>query len=286
MYTGDGNLGISFHGVNIVLESRDGPSSTSIGAMEWGDVFHFDDGEDTTSVVSGFRVLSAHQHGNGGAVTCSSSSPLVRDCVFDNCFSELNGGAVHCHNSSAVFRNCSFIECQSDGLGGAIYAAANSTITVSNCLFNYNNTVGDESGIVHLDTSDATITRCTFAENGGSMIGAVSCAPTITNCVLSTKTTEIMYCGPLGDPHITHSVIWSFAPTGGDSLCGTHHDNIIADPLFCDDTSGDFTLCSNSPCLPDGNGWSEHVGSLGEGCGPCAPAVEPKGWGAIKALYR
>jgi hypothetical protein len=71
-------------------------------------------------------------------------------------------------------------------------------------------------------------------------------------------------------------------------------ENVFDDPLFCDplpcdgyfpSTEGDYSLQSNSPCLPENSPCGSRIGALGEGCSP-PDAVEPTTWGGIKALYR
>ena len=64
--------------------------------------------------------------------------------------------------------------------------------------------------------------------------------------------------------------------------------NISADPEFCHPLSGDFTLCSSSPCLPGNHPDGDDcglIGAFGEGCsGPSA--VEHVSWGEVKKLFR
>ena len=64
------------------------------------------------------------------------------------------------------------------------------------------------------------------------------------------------------------------------------YDCLYEDPLFCDIASNDYSLCTNSPCLPEGNPWGVTIGAHGEGCPSCNTPVESTSWGAIKALYR
>ena len=77
-----------------------------------------------------------------------------------------------------------------------------------------------------------------------------------------------------------------FGNAPGDSLCGQHDHNAFLDPLFCNVTTGDLTLASNSPCMPGqaGNPSDELVGALGSGC--TRSPVRMTSWGRIKCLYR
>ena len=63
--------------------------------------------------------------------------------------------------------------------------------------------------------------------------------------------------------------------------------NFSADPLFCDAAAGDFTLSSQSPCLPGNHPDGADcglIGAFGQGCGTVS--VQPSSWGAIKEMYR
>jgi hypothetical protein len=79
-----------------------------------------------------------------------------------------------------------------------------------------------------------------------------------------------------------------FGNAGGDWI-GSIADqlgqrgNISADPIFCKPTLGDFTLQSDSPCLPEHSGCGL-MGALGVGCG--ATSIDAMTWGKIKSLYR
>ena len=44
--------------------------------------------------------------------------------------------------------------------------------------------------------------------------------------------------------------------------------NMAEDPLFCDPENMDFSLQSNSPCLPENNECDVLIGAFGEGCVP------------------
>ena len=51
---------------------------------------------------------------------------------------------------------------------------------------------------------------------------------------------------------------------------------------------GDLTLCSDSPCLPNNNGWAVTMGGLGQGCGDCGTGLpgEEISWTTIRAVFR
>ena len=75
----------------------------------------------------------------------------------------------------------------------------------------------------------------------------------------------------------------SFRVEDGRIVC----DGPSAHLFYVGDVAGaDFTLCANSPCLPEYNGCNVLIGAYGEGCAECSSPVEDRSWGAIKAMYR
>jgi hypothetical protein len=78
---------------------------------------------------------------------------------------------------------------------------------------------------------------------------------------------------------VTFDYNCSYGNTGSDLLDGTHTNTIMEHPLFCDYGAGVFSLCADSPCLPDG------IGAQGQGCGNCWPTTESVTWSQVKALY-
>jgi hypothetical protein len=83
-----------------------------------------------------------------------------------------------------------------------------------------------------------------------------------------------------GDPgFITHN---DFA--GGVQLAAPSSDvfdNIEADPLFCNELAGDYTIHEDSPCVGAAHDGSA-IGAYSVGCGV---PVERASWGSIKAKY-
>jgi hypothetical protein len=117
---------------------------------------------------------------------------------------------------------------------------------------------------------DATVSHCTFAGNTGAQISCVDSSPAITNSIIAfsiNANATPVSCGGASEPTVEHCVI--FGNAGGDSLCGSHAQNLFTDPLFCDFEAGDLALHDDSPCLPGYNPWLEEIGALGAGdCGP------------------
>jgi hypothetical protein len=79
------------------------------------------------------------------------------------------------------------------------------------------------------------------------------------------------------------NVFWD-NPAGNFVFYTPQPTDVVADPLFCDPSTGDFTVREGSPCLPGGVPTCGEIGAWGMGCG--VVSVEPTSWGEIKSLYR
>ena len=183
-----------------------------------------------------------------------------------------DGGAVRCYDhSNPYFDGCSFLGNEAKWGGGLACNVACSPLMVG-CTFVGNNASTAGSALDSYDSSPPTLYRCILA--------------------LGTSGGAVFVDGYGSTPSFTCSDIYGNA--GGDwtgdiaAQLGVS-GNMSMDPLFCDPFGGDYSLCEDSPCLPDNHpsGSCDLVGAFGMGCGPCGDvSVESMSWGAIKSLYR
>ena len=194
-YTGGGNKNIDFLGKAITVTSQNGPDSTIIDCEDDGRGFYFHSNEDTNSVLSGFTITNGNT-GNGGGISCESSSPGISNCVFSGNFAG-GGGGVFCDNSSPIFENCIIRENSADYRGGGIFLHdCDTNPTFSQCIITGNSTPGYSyggGGICGYGGS-ATISNCIISENftddegGGGICIEGNCQMTISFCVISSNT--------------------------------------------------------------------------------------------------
>jgi len=242
VYTGQFNRNISFDGREIVLLSEEGPDSTIIDCGGAARGLLFDHGESPSAVVDGFTIRNASSPDNyGGGVACTGgSSPTIRDCVISDCGASFFGGGIYCDGGSSPL------------LEGLV-VSGNSSIT--------------GSGLYCKTSAAPVVTNCTFFANSSNQIVASDASPMITNSIVAASVAGYaLLCQGSADPVVTRSCIFGNAQS--DSLCGSYHDNMFLDPLFCDPETGDLSMHDDSPCLPAGNAWGEMIGAQGEGgCG-------------------
>ncbi|MFH1679408.1 MAG: right-handed parallel beta-helix repeat-containing protein [Candidatus Eisenbacteria bacterium] len=261
-------------------------------------------------------VFSENAGWRGGGLCGREASPDVRGCSFSGNTSEWGGGAFYGHVGRPVFTDCEFVENESEtggaflllpgtmcecvdclfldntgGDGGGIWALMCST-SVEGCVFAGNSAFGSAGAITTGKMSFTRIAGCTFWRNGGSD-GQLLCGEletTIENTIIAygTRGPAIAVAGI-----VSLSCSDLFGNPGGDWVGGLEDQcgvegNLSADPLLCDPEGGDFTLRSDSPCLPGNHPDGADcglIGALGEGCtGPTA--ARQTSWGAVKTLFR
>jgi len=294
-YSGTANREIDFTGRDIHLTSQNGPSVTIIDCESAGRAFTLAAGEGPGAVITGLTVRNGHDDALGGAVLCDGSSPMIRNCVFENCTawdggSQGQGGAIYCSESAAMVEDCVF-EGNTAREGACIYFADSPALarrcrflgntalrggggvrilrvgtTIEDCTF-VANTAPTYGGGVFCCYSAPMITGCTFVRNAASEGGAIygyDASPVITDCILAFSTEgSAVSCPGASAFEISYSCL--FGNAGGDDLCGTGHDNVFLDPALCDTTAGTFSLQDCSPCAGAGSDGG-HIGAHGVAC--------------------
>lgn len=247
----------------------------------------------------------------GGAIHANSTSdPRIESCTFTDNAAQF-GGAAYMDGSYGSFRDCTFADNSAAGLGGAVFLRMIAETSFVACDFTGNSSDQYGGAIYSLD-SESTFERCTFVaneapfaggaylqssynppqftacsfvDNSGGGIGAKDADAVITRSIFAfDRSGTGIACTGIGTPVVTHSVV--FGNVQGDSLCGTHSENMFVDPLLCEYSSGNVGLCSNSPCLPLQNPWGEQVGARTADCPECDSPVRPSSWATIKSTYR
>jgi len=241
----------------------------------------------TGCTVEGCVNLWPHGDKHGAAVYCKEgSSPAFTECSFIDNQAEFGAGAYCTGGSAPVFEDCVFSGNSAQLWGGGICCVDDSDLTARDCVFEANES--HRGGAILANECSPTIRGCTMVRNRSDDAGGVSCmnvaAPTVTQCIIAFSTAGNALASQHSSPEIRNCVV--FANAGGDSLEGDYHDNLFADPRFCDLDAGDYTLCANSPCLAANSPWAVLVGALGGGCGDCDSLTAPSSWGAIKAMFR
>ncbi|RLE44992.1 hypothetical protein DRJ25_06180, partial [Candidatus Woesearchaeota archaeon] len=190
-YTGDGNRDIDFLGKAITVRSED-PEEEGIVAVTIIDceasgegpsrAFIFQTLEDANSILDGFTILNGYvredangtpdPNGNGadgedsmgGAINCIGASPIIRNCIINNCVAEGGAGGAGAPGDPGIPADPGDPNDPNDdipavpptpggaggdagsGYGGGIYCDPNSAPTILNCQFNGCSAIGGTGG--------------------------------------------------------------------------------------------------------------------------------------------
>jgi len=190
-YIGEGNRDIDFLGKAITVRSED-PEEEGIVAATIIDcegsgegphrAFIFQTFEDANSILDGFTILNGYvrtsasgapdPNGNGadgedsmgGAISCIGTSPIIRNCIINNCVAEGGAGGAGAPGDPGVPADPGDPNDPNDdipgvpptaggaggdagdGYGGSIYCDPNSGPTILNCEFNLCSAIGGTGG--------------------------------------------------------------------------------------------------------------------------------------------
>ncbi len=227
VYTGDGNRDIDFEGKAIVVMSENGPDGTIIDCggspAETHRGFKFTRGEGRNSVLSGFTITDGYAvaeypgppSGCGaGILIHTESSPVIENCLVENCTAEMFGGGMFIFRDSRPFvTNSTFRGNEAKhgfliaGFGGGISIYQESAPEIVDCAF-IGNTADDLGGGLAVNClSSPLISGCYFIDNisygdgggissGGSAVGE-NCQPVIVGCGFTGNQASV-YGGAIG----------------------------------------------------------------------------------------
>ena len=178
---------INFNGHNIVLGSlflttsdTSYISQTIIDGDSAGTVVTFNNGEDSTAVITGFTITHGYTDTNGAGILCESSNPTISYNVITENKGGIvqfrsKGGGISCFNSnSRIIYNT--ISHNIANAGGAIYVFEDAPL-ISNNLISDNYSEQSGGGIFSL-TGDNTfiISQNTILNNiAGDDGGGIDC---------------------------------------------------------------------------------------------------------------
>jgi predicted outer membrane repeat protein len=245
----------------------------------FGGALHLDGG---TQTIANADIVGNIGFIFGGGANCWNAVATFDDCSFvDNWAGYDGGGLSGGYTILPEVTGCDFVGNEAGGQGGAVYMEEGTALgAILNSVFTEN--VAEAGAAICFDNgASPPVTGCTFSGNiaglGTETARFVNSSSEVTNTILAFTVEELAAsCVGTTTPSFTHCCVYGNA--GGDSLCGDHVSNLFADPLFCDGPTTDVTLHDDSPCLPDGNPWSEQIGAKGAGgCGLSTGIDDPAG---------
>lgn len=176
-FGGPGNRNIDFRGKAITVKSMSGDAGSTI--IDCGNVargFVFQNGEDSTSVLSGVTIKNGFHNFTGGAIFCRSASPKIIGNVLVGNLSVGQGGAIYCDSSGAIIRHNVIQQNVAFDAGGGLWCSGRSdSLQIVGNQFVGNRAgfpIGIGGGGIACDDSNPDIKYNTFT--GNMAVGSIA----------------------------------------------------------------------------------------------------------------
>ncbi len=219
-------------------------------------------------VIAGCDIRG-NRGGMGAGGVQAGFNTTIQDCVIADNHGDV-GGVV---GDSLTIAGCTI-----SGNRGSPGGIRGSNLQVNDCVITGNMGYSAAGGI---EVASSSIISCTISSNcsdNENGTGGLSGTDTqVSQTVLWGNTNP---SNPLGHESVGENLTLSccdFDPLGMSGSITYLGPQMYADPLFCAPEScepppegGDYTVRSDSPCLPQGNYCDLLIGALGQGC--LAPA--------------
>jgi hypothetical protein len=293
-YTGPGNYDIDTKGKEITVKSQNGPGNCIIDCQSNGRAFIFQSGEDANTILQGFTIKNGFAFdpsppydpnddpdGFGGAIYCTGSSPMIKNCAITDNEADYGGGGIFCDESSdPCITSCDIkynycgsyrFDVNQVQIGGGIYCR-NSGPAISNCNITENWVEGwwkkgSGGGVAYENSNNALIVDCNIIDNecwalegeyddpfepnysqDGGGIYVERSNLTISDCTLADNFAN--YSG--GGIAAWESITWILGCSVNYNICGASGGGIysVDNPAFFDPNSPPTLLsCYMQNCL-------------------------------------
>ena len=170
---------INFSGKNITVASlffitQDTSyiSQTIIDGDYDDNVVKFENGEDSTAVLTGFTITNGCSYHSGGIHCDNNSSPSLKNITITGNFAYNRGGGIGCYsNSSPILKNVAITGNTASADGGGICCYSYSSPSLINVTITGNTASADGGGIYCLYYSSPILENVTITDNFASGSG-------------------------------------------------------------------------------------------------------------------
>ncbi len=239
VYKGPANKALSLTSQKILVYSEKGPTDTIVDCENSGS-FATLSRCSTSMVIRGLRIINASQY----HYYISEGAPQIVDCLFSGLTLSTSYALITCSNSSPTIKNCVFSDNTSTSSSTSMISFSSSSPLLANCVFS-NNMISPYRFALEFSNSNARIVSCTFHRNGkmsmpysyyGAVLSANGGNVTVHNSILWDLAGTELY----GSATVVDSCVkGGYAGTG----------NFDAEPKL---TRGG-RLTPLSPCVDAGN---------------------------------
>jgi predicted outer membrane repeat protein len=263
-----GNAGGSVAATRSSTTLRSCTFETSQATSYGGSVFIFD----AANAVIDDCTISGSSAWEGGGVWLNSPGSIAA-LTMSGCSATWAGG-IYLENASPAINGATLAQNTATASGGAMICADGACPSFNACTFSQNTAQRDAGGVACWAKSSPSFINCVIGRNqatttGGGMRCTDGSSPYMMNCTISGNvagsTGGPMTCSGTSLPTIVNTIIWGNQPTSiyapysipritySDVQGGWYDEgNLNSDPLFLNESSGDYRLMPDSPCLDAG----------------------------------
>ena len=197
-YSGSGNVNVSLSGKQIIIQSQNGPLSTSIDCNQNGRAFIINQGETMNTIIKGLTIMNGKTNsapnGYGSAIFVEDNSGItVKECFFrGNTQGTIQLGDTEVSGPQSKIEHCAFI----GNAEGCIHSSKKSFM-VEACLFVNNTSSGGLVGNGHVADPAQQYKNCVFVCNTGQTVAGINHGKFISNSLFISNTTTVgvVYAG-------------------------------------------------------------------------------------------
>ena len=252
LYSGGTNRNLDFGGKAILLAGLGERSDVTIDCAEIDRAFIFQNGETTNTQVRNITVLyGASGSQDGGGVYAAGASPLIADCVFQDCVTERAGGAIYATNSDLVLASC-ILQGNMASNGAAVFLTGDSSPVLVNNVIEANSATN--AAVIHCgaDSAPSLINNSilnNITGNRGAVLAMDDAAPSLVNNIISFNSSGIEDAST-AELTVRNNCVYENAVSNylGMADATDSDGNISEDPLLASQVFGDVRLCDASPC--------------------------------------
>lgn len=246
--------------------------STIIDGNQVDRVINFDNDYnviDETTLLKNFIIRNGYTQYSGAGIYCHNSKPSLINLIVDNNESENSGGGIMCFNySHAIIENVIFSN-NTASEGGALDCNYTSDVTLTNVIFENNSSSYSGGAICSEGGSTISVYYGLISNNNASYGGAIACGEkgniNLVNCTIveNSASEEGGAIYTYGGADLLNCILWDNSiPAIDGSVSAAYSDiqeglagegNIDLDPLFVDESNGDYHLTEYSPCIDAGD---------------------------------
>ncbi len=223
-------------------------SQTIIDGNQNGNVIFFENGEDNTSILTGFTITNGNAfygggirctdnsspilHNlvisnntaypyNGGGICCYwSSNPSIENVIITNNFANEDGGGIYCNFSSPNLVNVTIENNFANEDGGGIYFKDESNLSLENVRITNNSSLSGGGGIYCYLSSCPDLEYVTIANNSATYVGGICCSyysnPNLKNVTIANNNATDqgggIGCFTNSIPNLANCILWNNSP--------------------------------------------------------------------------